>query len=172
MEIKGSTTDALGCILRCLLKPALLTLHKSNICVTPHLVLTVKTLSFSSNGDKSYARCTRGITIFAVPWRTVKAMNEDATEEEYYQASTLKLVADVRKHTAGLKVELPMDLLGLIRMFNNYCQLLDALFGPNCLHLVHVRAIRDGLKMHENELRQRSSRLSASCLAMQIQVCH
>jgi hypothetical protein len=51
MEIKGSTTDALGCILCRLLKPASLPLHKSNICVTPHLVLTVKTLSFSSNGD-------------------------------------------------------------------------------------------------------------------------
>jgi hypothetical protein len=79
-------------------------------------------------------------------------MNEDAAEEEYYQASTLKSVADVRKHTAGLKVELLMDLLGLIWMFNNYCRLLDALFSPNCLHLVHVRAIRDGLKMHENDL--------------------
>jgi hypothetical protein len=96
MEIEGSTTDALGCILRRLLKPAPLTLHKSNICVTPHLVLTIKTLSFSSNGDKMYTRCTRGITIFAVSWRAVKAMNEDAVEEEYYQASTLKLVADVR----------------------------------------------------------------------------
>jgi hypothetical protein len=121
MKIQGSTTDALGCILRRLLKPAPLTLHKSNICVTPHLVLTVKTLSFSSSGDKTYAGCTRGITIFAVPWRMAKAMNEDAMEEEYYQASTLKSVADVRKHTTGLKVELPMDLLGLIWMFNNYC---------------------------------------------------
>jgi hypothetical protein len=148
MEIEGSTTDALGRIFRRLLKPAPLTLHKWNICVIPHLVLTVKTLSFPSNGDKTYTGCTRGITIFAVPRRPVKAMNEDAMEEEYYQASTLKLVVDVRKHTAGVKVELQMDLLGLIRMFNNYCQLLDALFGPNCLHLVHVRAIRDGLEMH------------------------
>ncbi len=82
-----------------------------------------------------YARCTRGITIFAVPWCAVKVMNEDAAEEEYYQAFTFKSVADVCKHTAGLKVELPMDLLGLIRIFNNYCQLLDTLFGPNCLHL-------------------------------------
>jgi hypothetical protein len=82
----------------------------------------------------------------------VEAMNEDATEEEYYQASTLKLVTDVRKHTAGVKVQIPTDLLGLIRMFNNYCRLLDALFGPNFLHLVHVRAIRDGLEMHENDL--------------------
>ena len=121
MEIEGSTTDALGHILRCFLKPAPLTLHKSNICVTPHMVLTVKTLSFSSNGDKMYAGCTRGITIFAVPWRMVEAMNEDATEEEYCQASMLKLVPDVCKHTAGLKVELPTDLLGLIRMFINYC---------------------------------------------------
>ncbi len=152
MEIKGSTTDALGRILRCLLKPAPLTLHKSNICVTPHLVLTVKTLSFSSNEDKTYAGCTIGITIFAVPWHTVEAMNEGAVEEEYYQASTLKLVTDVRKHTAGVKVELPTDLLGLIRMFNNYCQLLDALFSPNRLYLIHIRAIRDGLEMHENDL--------------------
>jgi hypothetical protein len=152
MEIEGSTTGALRCILCCLLKPAPLTLHKSNICVTPHLVLTAKTLSFSSNGDKTYAGCARGITIFAVPWRTVEAMNEDAAEEEYYQASNLKLVVDVRKHTVGVKVDLPMDLLGLIRMFNTYRQLLDMLFGPNCLHLVHVRAIRDGLEMHENDL--------------------
>ncbi len=79
-------------------------------------------------------------------------MNEDVVEEEYYQASTLKLVGDVCKHIAGLKVELPTDLLGLVWMFNNYCQLLDALFGPNCSHLVHVRAIKDGLKMHENDL--------------------
>jgi hypothetical protein len=66
MEIKGSTTDALRCILRCLLKPAPLTLHKSIICVTPYLVLRVKTLRFSSNGDTTFAGCTRGITIFAV----------------------------------------------------------------------------------------------------------
>jgi hypothetical protein len=85
MEIKGSTKDALGRILRCLLKPACLTLHKSNICITPHLVLTVKTLSYSSNGDKTYARCMRGITIFAVPWRMFEAMNEDAAKEEYFQ---------------------------------------------------------------------------------------
>jgi hypothetical protein len=43
MEIEGSTTDALRRILHHLLKPAPLTLHKSNLCVTPHLVLTVKT---------------------------------------------------------------------------------------------------------------------------------
>jgi hypothetical protein len=84
-------------------------------------VLTVKTLSISSNRDKTYAGCTRGIIIFAVPWRTAEAMNEDAMEEEYYQAPTLKPVADVCKHTAGVKVELLTDLLGLIRMFNNYC---------------------------------------------------
>jgi hypothetical protein len=90
-----------------------------------------------------YTGCTRGITIFAVSWCTAKFMNKDATEEEYYQTFTFKSVADVRKHTVGVKVELPTDLLGLIWVFNNYCQLLDALFGPNCLHLVHERAIRE-----------------------------
>jgi hypothetical protein len=95
-------------------------------------------------------------------------MNEDATEEEYYQASTLKSVANVCKHTTGGKVELLTDLLGLIRMFNNYCRLLDVLFGPNCLHLVHVRAIRDGLEMHENDLEPKITKTLCLHLLWQI----
>jgi hypothetical protein len=82
----------------------------------------------------------------------------------------LKLVADVCKHTAGSKVELPTDLLGLVRMFNNYCQLLDALFGPNCLHLVHVRAIRDGLEMHKNDLEPKLTK--TLCLHLLWQIHH
>ncbi len=170
MEIEGSTTDALRRILHHLLKPAPLTLHKLNICVTPHLVLTVKTLSFSSNGDKTYTGCTRGITIFAVLGRTVEDMNEDATEEEYYQASTMILVTDVRKHTVGVKVQLLTDLLGLIRMFNNYCRVQDVLFGPNSLHLVNVRAIRDGLEMHENDLELEITK--TLCLHLLWQIYH
>jgi hypothetical protein len=95
-------------------------------------------------------------------------MNEDAAEEEYYQASMLKLFADVHKHTAGLKVELLTDLLCLIWMFNNYCRLLDALFGPNFLHLVYVRAIRDGLEMHENDLEPKITKTLCLHLLWQI----
>ncbi len=76
METEGSATDALGRILRRLLKPVVRSIHKSNIYVTPQLVQMVKSLSFSANGDKTHAGCTKGITIFAVPWRTVEAMNE------------------------------------------------------------------------------------------------
>jgi hypothetical protein len=38
-------------------------------------------------------------------------------------------VADVRKHINSGTVELPATLLGLSRLFNNYCHLLDMLFG-------------------------------------------
>ncbi len=79
-------------------------------------------------------------------------MNDDSAKEEYFEASTLKSVADIQKHVAGTKVELPTALLGLVRMFNNYSLLLEVLFGPNCPHLTHVLALRDGLEENENDL--------------------
>ena len=152
IEVEGSTAEALGRILRRQLKPVSRSINKTNIYVTPQLVLTVKSLCFSANGDKTHAGCTKGITIFAVPWRSIEAMNEDAAEEEYFEASTLKSVADVRKHVAGTKVEIPSTLLGLVRMFNNYSLLLEVLFGPHCPHYIHVRNLRDGLEDNENDL--------------------
>jgi hypothetical protein len=62
-------------------------------------------------------------------------MNEDALEEACFEASMLKSVADICKHIAGIKVELPSDLTMLIRMFNYYIKLLEVLFGrrvPTC----------------------------------------
>ncbi len=155
IETEGSRLEALGCILRPLLKPVLRSINKTNIYVTPQLILTVKLLCFSANGDKTHAGCTKGITIFTVPWRSIKAMNEDAAKEEYFEASTLKSVADIQKHVAGTKVELPTALLGLVLMFNNYSLLLEVLFGPNCPHLIHVLALRDGLEDNENDLEMR-----------------
>jgi uncharacterized protein (DUF169 family) len=64
------------------------------------LIATVKTFSVSSNGDKTYAGCTKGITIFAVPWCTAEAINEDLAEDEYFEAATLKSVADIRTDPA------------------------------------------------------------------------
>ncbi len=58
--------------------------HKSNIYVTPQLVATIKSLSFAANGDKTHAGCTKGITPFGTPWRSVEAMNEDTAEEGYF----------------------------------------------------------------------------------------
>jgi hypothetical protein len=119
------------------------------------MVATVKSFSFSSNGDKTYAGCTKGITIFAVPWRTAEAINKDLAEDEYFKAATLKSVADIRKHVTSAKVELPTSLQGVIRVLNNYCHLLDVLFGPECPHLTNVMAIRDALETHEAELESR-----------------
>jgi hypothetical protein len=82
-------------------------------------------------------------------------MNEEEEEELCYTLSTLKSVADVRKHVSSGKVELPATLLGLIWLFNNYCHLLDVLFGSNCPHLVHARGIQDALDDNQANLETR-----------------
>jgi hypothetical protein len=120
IDVKGGTTDALGRILRHRLKPIPFSPYKTNIHVTPQLVATVKALSFLSNGDKTYAGCTKGMTLVATPWRTAEAMNEDITKDQYFNAATLKLVADIQKHITGAKVELPTLLLGVVQVLNNY----------------------------------------------------
>ena len=68
MDVEGGLSDALGRILQQRLKPIPLSPHKTNLHITPQLIAMVKTFSFSSNGDKTYVGCTKGITIFAVPW--------------------------------------------------------------------------------------------------------
>jgi hypothetical protein len=120
--------------------------------VTPQLVTTVKSLSFSLNGDKTHAGCTKGVTIFGTPWRSMEAMNEDMAKEAYFEQATLKSPVDIRKHVTGAKVEIPSSHLGLIRVFNNYVHLLEVMFGDVCDHLGYVRAIRDGLEEHETDL--------------------
>ncbi len=112
------------------------------------MIATVKTFSLLSNGDKTYAGCTKGITIFVVPWQTADAINEDLAEDEYFKATTLKLVADIWKHVTSAKVELPTSLQGVVRVLNNYRRLLDVHFGPDCPHLANVIAIRDALETH------------------------
>jgi hypothetical protein len=62
---------------------------------------------------------------------------------------------DLKKHAMSAKVELPRDHLGLVRVLNNYTRLLEVLFGDKCDHLVHARAIRDGLKDNETDLEPR-----------------
>ncbi len=87
-----------------------------------------------------------------MPWRTTNAINKDLAEDEYFKAAMLKLVADIWKHATSAKVELPTSLQGVVWVLNNYCWLLDMLFGPNCSHLEHVMSIRDALEAHEAEL--------------------
>jgi hypothetical protein len=170
METEGATSETVGRILRRLLQPVQNTLYKLNILVTPHLVLTVKNLSFSANGNKTHSGCTKGITIFVVPWKTQDMMNKEEEEEQCYNLSTLKMVADVRKHISGCKVEPPSTLLGLIRLFNNYCHLLDVLFGPHCPHLVYTREICNALDYNEADLETRI--MQKLCLHLLWQVHH
>jgi hypothetical protein len=103
MDVEGGTTEALGCILRHRLKPIPLSPHKTNIHVTPQLVATVKALSFLSNGDKTYAGCTKGMTPFATPWRTAEAMNKGIAKEQYFAEFTVESVADIQKHITGAR---------------------------------------------------------------------
>jgi hypothetical protein len=114
MDVEGGTTDALGRILHQQMKTIVGSLHKSNIYVTPKLVATVKSLSFAANWDKTHLGCTKGITIFDTPWRSVEAMKEDMAEEGYFDQATLKLPADIHKHGTSAKVELPISHLGLV----------------------------------------------------------
>ncbi len=59
------------------------------------MVAIVKSLSFSSNGDKTHAECTKGVTISGIPWRSVEAMNKDMAEEAYFKQAMLKSPADI-----------------------------------------------------------------------------
>jgi hypothetical protein len=152
MDVEGGTTDALGQILQQRMKTIAGSLHKSNIYMTPQLVATIKSLSFATNGDKTHTRRTKGITPFVTPWRLVEAMNEDMAKEGYFDQATLKSPADIRKHATSAKVELPRTHLGMVQVLNNYTWLLEVLFGDGCDHLVHVRAIRDGLEDNETDL--------------------
>jgi hypothetical protein len=112
-------------------------------------------MNFSANGNKTHAGCTKGITPFATPWRSFEEMNDDAAEESYFEASTVKSFADIRKHVAGAKVEPPTTFMGLIRVLNNYSRLLEVLFGAECDHLAQILAIRGGLEDHETDLETR-----------------
>jgi hypothetical protein len=155
MDSEGGTAEAVARILQKQLKPIPLSPHKTNIHVTPQLVATIKSLNFASNEDNTYAGCTKGITIFAVPWCMAKEINKDAAEDEYFTVAMLKLVADICKHVTVAKVKLPTSLRDLVRVLNNYCHLLEVLFGPDCLHLAHVVSIRDALEAHEANLESR-----------------
>ncbi len=87
-----------------------------------------------------------------VLWCTADAINKDLAEDEYFEAATLMSVADIQKHATSAKVELPTSLQRVVRVLNNYCWLLDVLFGPNCSHLEHIMSIRAAVEDHEAEV--------------------
>ncbi len=138
MDAEGGTRVAVARILRKRLKPIPLSPHMTNIHVTSQLVATIKSLNFASNGDNTYAGCTKGITIFAVPWHTAKAINKDLAEDKYFEAAMLKSVADIPKHVIGAKVELLTFLRGLVWVLNNYCHLLEECFSAPIAPTWHI----------------------------------
>jgi hypothetical protein len=152
MDTEGGTAEALGRIMRRRLKSIPLSPHKTNIFTTPQLIAMVKGMNFSANCNRTHAGCTKGITPFATLWCLFEEMNEDAAKESYFEASTVKSVADIQKHVAGMNVELPTTFVGLIRVLNNYSHLVEVLFGAECDHLAQVLAIRGGLEDHETVL--------------------
>ncbi len=85
MEVEGGMSEAIGRILWKQLKAISGSPHKTNIYITPQLVAMVKSLSFSSNGDKTHVGCTKGVTIFGTPWQSVEAMNKDMAKEAYFK---------------------------------------------------------------------------------------
>ncbi len=64
-------------------------------------------------------------------------------------------MADIRKHVTSAKVEILTSLQGVVRVLNNYCRVLEVLFCPDCLHLMHVSKFRDRLETYEAELELR-----------------
>ncbi len=114
MDVEKGTTDTIGQILRQRMKTIAGSPHKSNIYVTRQLVATIKSLSFTANGDKTHAGCTKDITPFGTLWRSVEALNEDTAKKGYFDQATLKSPADIRKHATSTKVELPRTHLGLV----------------------------------------------------------
>jgi hypothetical protein len=82
----------------------------------------------------------------------------------------LKSPADIRKHVTSAKVELPSSHLGLVWVFNNYVHLLKVMFGDVCDHLIHVRAIRDGLEEHKTNLESQITQ--PTCLHLMWRVHH
>ncbi len=53
MEVEGSSSEAVGRILRSLLQPRTRSINKPNVFVTPQLMQTVKSMNFSANCDKT-----------------------------------------------------------------------------------------------------------------------
>ncbi len=97
-------------------------------------------------------------------------MNEDTAKEGYFDQATLKSPADIHKHATSAKVELSRTHLGMVRVLNNYTELLEVLFGDDCDHLVHVQAIRDGLEDKKMDLEAKIAK--TLCLHLMWRIHH
>ncbi len=152
VEREGGAKDTFHRILRRMAVTVQGSAHKCNIHITPKIVEAVKMLNFSANNDRTFVGCTSGVMPMAVPWCTKDAVNVDIVEERYFEESTFKSPADIRKHATGAKFEPPKTLQGLVRVLTNYVRLLEVLFRDHCPHMLWVQRLPDGLYLHERIL--------------------
>ena len=126
--------------------------NRSNVHVTPRMVLTFKSGNFASGRDQTYEGCTSGVTVFAVPHLSQKMAYEDTLDHNAYTEATHKTQADNKNFLSGKKFLPPKSLSEVIRVLNNYIVWLDVMFGSNCPHLIQVIRLRDALDENEIEL--------------------
>jgi hypothetical protein len=81
VEREDGAKDTFGCILRRMVVMVPGSAHKCNIHITPKIVEAAKMLNFLANDNRTFVRCTSGITLFAVLWCTEDVVNIDITEE-------------------------------------------------------------------------------------------
>jgi hypothetical protein len=155
MDAEGGASEALGRILRKQLKPIPLSPVQDQHPHHPTADYNGQELQLLVQWRQDLCRMHKGHHHLCGAVAHSRGNEEDLTEDEYFKAATLKSVADIRKHVTSTKVELPTSLQGVVRALNNYCRLLDVLFGPDCPHLAHVISIQDGLETHEAELESR-----------------
>ncbi len=84
-----------------------------------------------------------------------ETVNNNLAEERYYQESTLKSTADIRKRESSSWFDLPTSLQGLVRVLTNYIRLVKVLFGNKCPHLLCVIQVQDRLDYHKKLLKGR-----------------
>jgi hypothetical protein len=125
VDRERGTTETFSRVLRRLVVTVLGSPHTCNVHITPKIVLAAKTLNFSANDDMTFDGCSNGITLFATPWRTADANNNDLADDHYFSKATLKSPADIKQHATGAKFEPPQSLQGLVRVLTNYVRLLE-----------------------------------------------
>jgi hypothetical protein len=149
LDKDGITADNCGRVLRRLCVTVHGSANPCNIHISPKVISAAKTLNFSANNNRTFVGCTTGITSFAVPWKLADAVNEALANERYFDEATLKSPADIKKHVTSGTFEVPTNLQGLTRVLTNYVRLLEVMFESDCLHLINVIQLWDGLVRHE-----------------------
>jgi hypothetical protein len=155
VDREGHTTDNYSWVMRQLVVAVPGSAHKCNVHITPKLVATVRLLNFLADDDRTFNGCAKGITPFSIPWLLAETVNNDLAKEWYYQESTLKSTADVRKQESSFRFNPPTSLQGLVRVLTNNIRLVEVLFGNKCPHLLCVIQVRDRLDYHERLLEGR-----------------